>query len=1325
MRGKFWIRALAACLALLLVLGATPFDMLAITASAAEEGTVCGDFTVTGGILDTDFSYADNVLTVKSETPLTISGTTTADRIEVVKDVNANVTLAGVSIDVSAISNAAAFKIANESTGNVTVNLAEGTQNTLKSGKSCAGLHKNGIKGSLTIEGPGSLAAYGGQDGAGIGSGSGMTGSTVTIHGGTIVAVGKQGAGIGAYGAWGRGDVTITGGDVTATGSSIGAGIGGGGTGTVTISGGNVTATASWSGSGIGGFTGSNGKVIITGGIVTASGAVGIGVREDKNEPTEVIISGGTVTATGRYSNPGIKGHFSTGTDGKAIVYASSTGANYSGFSDTSNQSEWTGLIFNEEYGMIGGNFTLPSDFTVESGKTFSIMGSAKLTVPEGVTLTNHGTLTIANGDSMTGSGTITGDGSFFICPLTEDMIIVPTDLVYDYTDKTEVIKSRTTIDTTGITSQIVCGQTFTPDYSAWQQEIRKVNDTLYTVNYTLGSSAVSKNVNVSKPHHLVVEGGTEGSDYTYEGGVVTVLTDTALTIKDSPDRAEGASTDRIEVVKDVSANITLAGVNIDMSGTDNAAAFKIADESTGNVMVTLVGENTLKSGIDAAGLEMNRDFYAKAGTLTIGGDGSLAAIGSGHGTGIGGGSAEINQMDSSGIIINSGTITATGGDGAGIGGGYYGDGSVTINGGTVKATSRNGAGIGGGNYGSGTVSINGGDVEATGGSYSAGIGGGGNSSYNEGTVTITGGTVNATGGSNGGVGIGGSQRSRGNVTISGGTVTATGIGSAAGIGDGPYNNSRQGIFSTGDSGNAWIVATSISDNDDTSAWSGVIFQGSDGQVYGNQTLTADKTIPAGETFTVPSGASLTIPADVTLTIDGTMTIQRGGIASGEGTITGSGTFLTEDLTEDMITVPTGLQYNGTDWTDYIGQNTTLATKTYCGQVFQIAGWTLSVAKVSDLEYTVTYTHTSGETIQKAVILQDCEHTVIPIEAKEPTCTEAGTTAGEKCSLCGKVLVEPQVVPMKEHADENNDGICDNGCGLPMSTYGVVLKGVSATLDGKIGMNYYITLPQSVKADQGAYALFTVNGQATQIMVNEITPAADGRYKFTYLMNAKEMHDTVTFAVYSGSGKMIDLYYTAGTKVEGSSYDYTLAEYFNALIAEYPDETALVNLANATLTYGSYAQIEFNHHPETADSLTDLSDVTVDTLTPYEMQSEGALPDGLTHFGISLILETETTLCLYFEAADGIGQYSFTLDGTAVTPEQTANGSYCIKIPNISAKDLDVTHTLAIGDGCMCTFSALSYAYTAVAENGTDVNLCNAVKALYKYNAAANAYFGG
>ena len=306
-----------------------------------------------------------------------------------------------------------------------------------------------------------------------------------------------------------------------------------------------------------------------------------------------------------------------------------------------------------------------------------------------------------------------------------------------------------------------------------------------------------------------------------------------------------------------------------------------------------------------------------------------------------------------------------------------------------------------------------------------------------------------------------------------------------------------------------------------------------------------------------------------------------------------------------------------------------------------------------------------------------------------------------------------------DHNDTNGDGMCDYCDKLIHS----IVREVSATLDGDIGLNYYIALPESVTTDTGAYVQFTVNGQNTKFFVKDVTAEKDGTYKFTCWLTAKEMRDDVTFELYDGNGTLIDIYSNSGDKVEGASFDYSLETYLNDLSSDESDENAaLKDLADATLVYGAYAQNAFNHNADPNLDGSDLADVTVDTLESNKITKSADIPEGLKLTEMTLILETETTLCFYFKS-DNIENYTFKLDGTdVVLNEITEEGLYYVEIANISAKELDTKHTLEINDECTLTFNALSYAYATVKADMNE-NLCNVVKALYKYNEAANAYF--
>ena len=167
--------------------------------------------------ITTDGSQTHNTITIKGGT------------------MGAKVTLSNVNIETTSD---AAVSVS----GNVELVIAG--KNILQSGTDHAGVEKADDDGTLTISGSGTLEAYGGNWGAGIGSGSEKGCSNIVIESGTITAKGGVlGAGIGGGQHAAGQNITIRDGNVTAIPGSEAAGIGGGCRGdgrNITIEGGTV-----------------------------------------------------------------------------------------------------------------------------------------------------------------------------------------------------------------------------------------------------------------------------------------------------------------------------------------------------------------------------------------------------------------------------------------------------------------------------------------------------------------------------------------------------------------------------------------------------------------------------------------------------------------------------------------------------------------------------------------------------------------------------------------------------------------------------------------------------------------------------------------------------------------------------------------------------------------------------------------------------------------------------------------------------------------------------------------------------------------------------
>ena len=396
MKGK---KIVSTLLALLLL------ARLPVSALAAEWDIRKGDITVnaeSGGQTVRQGGGA----AIPDSAPV-ITGTSKENNVTInaEKDQTANVTLSGVNIDVRDKGKAA---VSTAGEGNVSIEL--NGESTLRSDYEHAGLEKNN-GGSLTIadeDKNGKLTAWGGQQGAGIGGGSGKDGSNIFITGGGVNAIGGlAAAGIGG-GLGGNGsNITISGGKVGATNGLNGAGIGGGqhGSGShITISGGEVNAIGGdWSAGIGGGQRGSGSNITISGGEVNASGGkcgagIGGGVYGKGEGITvsgnaQLKVRGGSVH--GDYGTGAGIGGGSYGTDGAEVepdICALNPGGKIEYYAPSSRMSGTPNKTVTNPTGDFvwdSGTVTTPATCTGKGVRTYTCTSSSH-TKTEDIPALNH-----------------------------------------------------------------------------------------------------------------------------------------------------------------------------------------------------------------------------------------------------------------------------------------------------------------------------------------------------------------------------------------------------------------------------------------------------------------------------------------------------------------------------------------------------------------------------------------------------------------------------------------------------------------------------------------------------------------------------------------------------------------------------------------------------------------------------------------------------------------------------------------------------------------------------------------------------------------------
>ena len=499
--------------------------------------------------------------------------------------------------------------------------------------------------------------------------------------------------------------------------------------------------------------------------------------------------------------------------------------------------------------------------------------------------------------------------------------------------------------------------------------------------------------------------------------------------------------------------------------------------------------------------------------------------------------------------------------------------------------------------------------------------------------------------------GIGGySNESGGNITINGGTVTAEGAEGGAGIGGG-YNGNGGNITINGGT----VTATGGAQG----AGIGGGFKGNGGTItIGCGTVTA-----AGGAY----GAGIGTGRDCNVGSKLTEITINGGTVTATGGSFGAGIGGGYDTSGGDVAINGG-RVTATGGT--LGSGIGGGSSNHSGTV------TLSYTNPADFVYVSSFDAAVSVSLGKRFI--DGNGTIYSI-----------LTSPETFRDLRKVMLAPY------------DGI------------GARLVGHSLSLEGDIGVNFYMMLSDEIAASQTAYMQFTIpNGDKTEtktIYVKDISPK-DGYYIFKCNVSAKDMTSEIKAQIIDGEDY-------------GFEYTYSVREYADYLLAhtdENEEYAKAAPLVNAMLTYGDYAKEYFDK----TNTLPKLDNVLIDEqFAAYESN----IPDELFG-GATLSLKSQTTLSLYFTDEDALTFSCVDEKGNERQVETVRDGNTQIaRIRNIAAAELQYSFTVTVKKGDTVigtiTYSPMTYCYRACDSGTANTRLQNVAKALYAYSQAANEYF--
>ncbi len=1272
MKGRFWRKALAVATSVLMLSGGVPIQPLS---------QVFEDIAITA-------SAVGNTINIEANGQ-TISDTTTWT------DCTVNITGSGTVTFSNRIS----------ISGNVTLNLGAGT--TLTASKGIA-VHEGN---SLTIDGEGTLNAYTGYKeyyGAAIGGASEVNAGTIIINGGTVNAYGRYYAAAigGGYNSNG-GNIIINGGTVNAdseTGKADGAGIGGGSEGdggNITINGGNITAE-SYSGTGIGGgYKGNGGIINITGGNVTSTvvnNSAGIGGGCFGNAGT-ITITGGIINVTSGDVGAGIGGGGTISNDKPA---GSGGTIAISGGQITVTSSGGYGIGAGKSYynnngaeGTISLSWTESTDFinassykgniSFEDGKRFYYDGTTDyVTADELANRLNQKIVpAVANNNSLAFADIqmpryyITTNGT---------AVDVSYD-VYDYNGSKL---------TEGTHYTAVIKNSSNEEVSSFDQ----LGDYTLTVTGTGTTYTGSKSFTFSLvewDENLSVDGSDHYINFPSDGTKKTVYLGKDQTIKVYDSEGKDGNLVPSDGLLMLCAP---EGYTLEVTGKTDAQFYASGqywnllkaydgNDETETALITTIEQNSDNILFASSADSMLMRFYAIYGsTEKYGLDLTVRVVeNTSHNITVGTADNGSIASDKTSAKTNE-TVTLTVTPASG----YllkriivtYTDNSTTI------------ATIGEDHWYSGvnTVTLRMPNRNVTVTPEFANV-----LTIDDGlTLTIdparTTEYVIPEGVQS--FNIKGSANNSSTVTAI--LKAPEGVRLLATIDNCEIYNSYGYISVYDGTGSSSTLIKQLTTHDAS---------------ISSQTSTAEYM-----TFEIYGLASTRLNGKIEMVYSINYDLAGGSVAT-ENPAT-----YTYDTDTFTLTNPTreGYEFAGWSGTDLDAANTsvTIAKGSYRNRSYT-ATWKkpltnsdITVETIADQTYT-------GNSITPNVTVKDGE-----------------TDITDQCDIAitnnTNVGTADVTITAKPTSSEYS--------GSTSTTFGIVysdgigerLAGYSLSLDGDIGVNFYMELDQSVIEDTGAYMHFTLpDGSTSDVYLTDTdncrtdTTTFPGKTYYVFKCNvaAKEMTDTITAQMFSG-GK------------SGQGYEYTVKEYADYLLDntdKNDDYAKAAPLVKAMLDYGAYSQTYFKHNTDAlangGKDSTNIQEVDADTINkPYDPKGTYLGDAGDTTFeGATLSLKSETTLSLYFKSSRDL---SFECDSYEVEKNTTAGGYQIARIRGIKADDLDETFKLDINDvadsGNTQTFYGyvhycpLTYCYNVLKGGSDDENLQNVCKALYLYWQAANEY---
>ena len=286
-------------------------------------------------------------------------------------------------------------------------------------------------------------------------------------------------------------------------------------------------------------------------------------------------------------------------------------------------------------------------------------------------------------------------------------------------------------------------------------------------------------------------------------------------------------------------------------------------------------------------------------------------------------------------------------------------------------------------------------------------------------------------------------------------------------------------------------------------------------------------------------------------------------------------------------------------------------------------------------------------------------------------------------------------------ACDHSYGIVHGDCKL-CGTMMLGVKAATVCLDDNISLYFYYYIDGSFVNDTGAVVSFAVNGRTLEFKISDGVRCADGTYLFACPLFVTEMTSVVSTQL------------TLSNMEASGILEYSVKQYADNILAKTDtneEYAACAPLVEAMLNFGGYAQKYTGRY---ADSLANADIDETETVTDFDAYAPivtGTPPEGISYYGMSVVLDSYIRVRHYFKVEDGaeipngfvpLGEY------------------YYAEIDGFAAFEYADVSIYTVGDMTI-SYSVLSYCYLSN-RNAPTPDMQKLISAMYNYYEQARAY---